>query len=107
MKILNWPRANFLAAAEKLGMTTEQMNEFNSYFDVMNFSEHVTVPGHLAQLEDTTDPTRTNLAPFNLLDKVKAEDKVYIINPFLGHATPADWGTKYMEFFKKYSQVVM
>lgn len=103
MKIVNWPRANFLAAAEKLGMTTEQMNEFNSYFDVMNFSEHVTCPViSCFSLQDTTDPTRTNLAPFNLLDKVNAEDKVYTINPFLGHATPADWGSKYMAFFKKY-----
>ena len=103
MKIVNWPRANFLAAAEKLGMTTVQMNEFNSYFDVMNFSEHVTCPViSCFSLQDTTDPTRTNLAPFNLLDKVNAEDKVYIINPFLGHATPADWGSKYMAFFKKY-----
>ena len=103
MKIVNWPRANFLAAAEKLGMKTEQMNEFNSYFDVMNFSEHVTCPViSCFSLQDTTDPTRTNLAPFNLLNKVKAEDKIYIINPFLGHATPADWGNKYMEFFKKY-----
>ena len=103
MKIVNWPRANFLAAAENLKMTTEQMNGFNAYYDVMNFSEHVTCPViSCFSLQDTTDPTRTNLAPFNLLDKVKAEDKVYIINPFLGHATPADWGTKYMEFFKKY-----
>ncbi len=103
MKIVNWPRANFLKAAEKLGMTTEQMNEFNSYFDVMNFSEHVTCPViSCFSLQDTTDPTRTNLAPFNLLTNVKAEDKVYIINPFLGHATPAEWGTKYMDFFKKY-----
>lgn len=92
-----------MKAAENLGMTTEQMNEFNSYYDVMNFSEHVTCPViSCFSLQDTTDPTRTNLAPFNLLDKVKAEDKVYIINPFLGHATPADWGNKYMEFFKKY-----
>lgn len=103
MRIVNWPRANFLAAADKLGMTTEQMNEFNSYFDVMNFAEHVTCPViSCFSLQDTTDPTRTNLAPFNLLDKVKAEDKVYIINPFLGHATPSDWGKKYMSFFEKY-----
>ncbi len=103
MKIVNWPRANFLAAADKLGMTTEQMNEFNSYFDVMNFAEHITCPViSCFSLQDTTDPTRTNLAPFNLLDKVKAEDKVYIINPFLGHATPSDWGKKYMAFFEKY-----
>ena len=103
MKIVNWPRANFLAAAKKLEMTTAEMNEFNAYYDVMNFSEHVTCPViSCFSLQDTTDPTRTNLAPFNLLYKVKAEDKVYIINPFLGHGTPADWGNKYMEFFKKY-----
>ena len=108
MKIVNWPRANFLAAAEKLGMTTEQMNEFNAYYDVMNFSEHVTCPViSCFSLQDTTDPTRTNLAPFNLLTNVKAEDKVYIINPFLGHATPANWTTKYMDFFKKYYVVTL
>ena len=103
MRIVGWPRDNFLAAAEKLGMTREQMNEFNSYFDVMNFSEHVTCPViSCFSLQDPVDPTRTNLAPFNLLSKVKAEDKVYIINPFLGHATPADWGSRFMKFFEKY-----
>ena len=103
MRIVNWPRANFLAAKEKLGMTDDEMNTFNAYFDVMNFASRVTCPViSCFSLQDTTDPVRTNLAPFNLLDKVKEGDKVYIINPFLGHATPAGWGKWYMEFFEKH-----
>lgn len=103
MRIVNWPRANFLAAKEKLGMTDDEMNTFNAYFDVMNFASRVTCPViSCFSLQDTTDPVRTNLAPFNLLDKVKEGDKVYIINPFLGHATPAGWGKRYMEFFEKH-----
>ena len=104
MKIVNWPRANFLAAKEKLGMTDEEMNTFNSYFDVMNFASHINCPTITSfSLQDTTDPAHTNVAPFNLLINVKSEDKKYIINPFLGHATASDWGTKYLEFFKKYT----
>ena len=84
-------------------MSDAGMNSFNAYFDVMNFSDHITCPVITCfSLQDTTDPARTNLAPFNLLNKVKDNDKVYIINPFLGHATPADWGKKYMTFFEKY-----
>lgn len=104
MKIVNWPRANFLAAKERLGMTDEEMNEFNAYYDVMNFASHVNCPTITSfSLQDTTDPAHTNVAPFNLLINVKSEDKQYIINPFLGHATASDWGTKYLEFFKKYT----
>lgn len=104
MKIVNWPRANFLAAKEKLGMTDDEMNEFNAYYDVMNFASHINCPTITSfSLQDTTDPAHTNVAPFNLLINVKSEDKQYIINPFLGHATASDWGTKYLEFFKKYT----
>ena len=100
---MNWARANFLAAKAKLGMNDDEMNRFNAYFDVMNFSTHITCPVITCfSLQDTTDPTRTNLAPFNLLSQVKSEDKVYIINPFLGHATPAEWNKRYLAFFEKY-----
>ena len=104
MKIVNWPRANFLAAKEKLGMTDEEMNTFNAYYDVMNFASHVNCPTITSfSLQDTTDPAHTNVAPFNLLVNVKSEDKKYVINPFLGHATASDWGNVYLEFFKKYT----
>ena len=103
MKIVNWPRANFLAAKEKLGMTDDEMNEFNAYYDVMNFASHINCPTITSfSLQDTTDPPHTNVAPFNLLINVKSEDKRYVINPFLGHGTASDWGTTYLEFFKKY-----
>ena len=103
MRIVNWPRANFLAAKENLGWTTEQMNEFNSYYDVMNFSEHISCPVITSfSLQDATDPARTNLAPYALLTKVAAADKQYVINSFLGHATSSTWKSEYMAFFEKY-----
>lgn len=104
MKIVNWPRANFLAAKEKLGMTDDEMNTFNAYYDVMNFADHVNCPTITSfSLQDTTDPPHTNIAPFNLLVNVAADDKAYVINPFLGHATAADWSTRYLDFFKRYT----
>ena len=103
MRIVTWPRNNFIAAKENLGMTDDEMNEFNAYFDVMNFSEHVTCPVITCfSLQDTTDPVRTNLAPYNLLTNVADGDKQYIINQYLGHSTPSTWGSEYMKFFEKY-----
>lgn len=103
MKIVNWPRANFIAAKDKLGMSDEQMNTFNAYYDVMNFAEHISCPCITSfSLQDTTDPPHTNIAPFNLLNHVAAADKAYIINPFLGHGTASNWGNVYMDFFKRY-----
>lgn len=102
MRIVNWPRAKFLAAAEKLNMTTEQMNQFNSYYDVKNFAPYISCPViSNFSLQDATDPTRTNIAPY-LLVKTPAADKSYYVNNFLGHATAYDFGTQYMKFFKLY-----
>lgn len=44
MRIVNWPRAKFLDAAKNLNMTTEQMNQFNSYYDVKNFAPYISCP---------------------------------------------------------------
>lgn len=78
-------------------------NTFNVYYDVLNFAEHVSCPCITSfSLQDTTAPPHTNVAPFNLLKSVDEADKEYIINPFLGHGTASDWGTKYMDFFKRY-----
>lgn len=102
MRIVNWPRAKFLAAAKQLGMTTEQMNEFNAYYDVKNFAPYISCPViSNFSLQDTTDPTRTNIAPYLLLATPEA-DKRYYVNNFLGHATASDFGTRYMSFFEKY-----
>lgn len=52
-------------------------------------------------LQDTTDPPRGNIAPFNLVSTPLA-DKEYIVNPFLGHSTHASWADDYMRFFKSH-----
>lgn len=103
MKIVNWPRAKFLAAQETKGMTDDERDAFNAYYDVMNFSERITCPVITSfSLQDVTDPPHTNIAPYNLLTNVADADKEYIINAFLGHATASDWSAKYLAFFKKH-----
>ncbi len=103
MKIVNWPRQKFLDAQEALGWTDEERDAFNSYFDTKNFAKWVTCPVITNfSLQDTTDPAHTNIAPYNLLQNVEKEDNRYIINPFLGHGTPADWTQTYMDFFGNY-----
>lgn len=104
MKIVNWPRAKFIAARDNKGMTDDEMNAFNAYYDVMNFSEHIACPVITSfSLQDRTDPPHTNIAPFNLLTNVATADKEYIINPFLGHATASDWSSRYLSFFKQHA----
>lgn len=100
MEIVNWPRAKFMIAQKNLGWTDAQRDAFNSYYDTKNFTDRVTCPViSCFSLQDTTDPTHTNIAPYNLLT---TKDKEYIINPFLGHATPSEWPTRYFAFFQKY-----
>ena len=103
MKIVDWPRAKFLAAQKRLNYTDEQRDVFNSYFDVKNFSSHITCPVITNfSLQDRTDPPHTNIAPYNLLTSVGNADKTFCINPYLGHGTPASWNATFMAFFRKY-----
>lgn len=103
MKMVSWPSSNFKAAQAKLGWTDEQRDAFNSYYDTKNFVSRITCPVFTnVSLQDPTDPTHTNMAPYNLLTNVPATDKEYLINPFKGHATADNWATLYMEFFNKH-----
>ena len=103
MRIVNWPRQKFLDAQAALGWSDKERDEFNSYYDTMNFAERVNCPVITNfSLQDTTDPAHTNIAPYNLLQNAEKADNRYIINPFLGHGTPADWTQTYMDFFENY-----
>lgn len=103
MRIVSWPRDNFLAAQAAKGWTDAERDAFNSYYDTMNFSSRITCPVTTNfSLQDTTDPPHTNIAPFNLLTQVASKDKAYSINAFKGHATADDWNATYMAFFAKY-----
>ena len=103
MRIVNWPRQKFLDAQAALGWSDKERDECNSYYDTMNFAERVNCPVITNfSLQDTTDPAHTNIAPYNLLQNVEKEDNRYIVNPFLGHATPGDWTQTYMDFFEQY-----
>lgn len=117
-KIVSWPRNKFEACIEAWNNTSgisaltrdaagelsmDHVLDFLTYFDVKNFGPSVTCPVITNfSLQDTTDPPHVNVAPFNLLEKVDDKDKEYYVNPFLGHATAADWNKRYMEFFNRY-----
>lgn len=83
--------------------TWDKLFDFLSYYDVKNFAPYITCPVITNfSLQDTTDPTHTNIAPYLLLTQVDAADKAYSLNNFNGHAAAADFSTTYTAFFKKY-----
>lgn len=105
-EIVTWPTNVFVSNQTKLSWTDDQINTFNSYFDTKNFVSRITCPViSNFSLQDYTDAPHLNIAPYNLLTNVADEDKEYSINQFLGHATPSDWTTTYMNFFAKYLSV--
>ena len=101
---VGWPKnvfQNFLD--NNSDWTWNKLFDFLSYYDVKNFAPYITCPVVTNfSLQDTTDPTHTNIAPYLLLTQVAAADKAYSLNNFNGHAAAADFSTTYTAFFKKY-----
>ena len=101
---VGWPKnvfQNFLD--NNSDWTWDKLFDFLSYYDVKNFAPYITCPVVTNfSLQDTTDPTHTNIAPYLLLTQVDAADKAYSLNNFNGHAAAADFSTTYTAFFKKY-----
>ena len=112
MEIVGWPTNvfnNWINAAVEAGTyaTYEEgkaaLLRHQSYFDTKNFAPYITCPVTTNfSLQDQTDGPHLNIAPYNLLTQVAAEDKTYSINPFNGHAAASDWNTTYMNFFNSY-----
>lgn len=101
---VGWPKnvfQNFLD--NNADWTWDKLFDFLTYYDVKNFAPYITCPVVTNfSLQDTTDPTHTNIAPYLLLTQVDAADKAYSLNNFNGHAAAADFSTTYTAFFKKY-----
>lgn len=96
-KVAAWPANQILPLAAANGISEEDMLVRLSYFDVKNFAPLVTCPVTTnLSLQDTTDPPHVGFAPFNLLN---VDDKEYLVNSLLGHATAPDWSARYMKFF--------
>lgn len=105
VKIVSWPGNVFTTKQAELGMSDEEMWQFLSFYDVRNLATMVTCPVITSfSLQDRTDPPHINVAPFNNIDRASFadDDLQYVVNPFLGHATAADWKSRYMAFFEKY-----
>ena len=108
MEIVGWPTNvfnNWINAAVEAGTYADYetgkqaLLTHQSYFDTKNFVERINCPVITNfSLQDQTDGPHLNIAPYNLL---KVTDKQYSINPFNGHAAPADWNTTYMAFFRE------
>lgn len=105
-KIVNWPKSVFDAYLSANPSVTEaELYDFLSLYDVMNLAAFVECPVITSfSLQDRTDPPHINVAPFNNVPrgKVGEDDLKYVVNPFLGHGTAADWKSRYMEFFNSY-----
>ncbi|MGN0281811.1 MAG: acetylxylan esterase [Prevotella sp.] len=101
---VDWPKNVFQNFIDNnADWTWDKLFEFLSYYDVKNFAPYITCPVITNfSLQDTTDPTHTNIAPYLLLTQVDAADKAYSLNNFNGHAAAADFSTTYTAFFKKY-----
>lgn len=98
-KVAAWPANQILPLAEQNGISEADMLARLSYFDVKNFAHMIQCPVTTnLSLQDTTDPARVGFAPFNLLE---VNNKEYLVNPLLGHATAPDWGKRYMDFFER------
>lgn len=101
-KIVDWPASSFKAAANKAGMTSEQMYAFLSYYDTKNFATRISCAVLATSgLLDGTCPPHTNIAPFNNL-LTPAADKEYHFYPNMTHDYPKNWYSMIEEFRKKY-----
>lgn len=105
VKIVSWPGNVFATKQAETGMSDDEMWHFLSFYDVRNLAPMVTCPVITSfSLQDRTDPPHINVAPFNNIDRsaLNDDDLQYVVNPFLGHGTAADWKSRYMAFFEKY-----
>lgn len=99
-KVGAWPANYAEQQRQRLGITEDAMYAFLSYFDTKNLAPYVSCPVTTSiGLQDPVCPPRTNFAPYNHFGST---EKAYIVNPTLQHATPDNWYTIYMDFFKKH-----
>lgn len=112
MEIVGWPTNvfnNWINAKVADGTYSDYetgkaaLLRHQSYFDTKNFASRITCPVITNfSLQDNTDGPHLNIAPYNLLVNVAADDKEYSINQFKGHSAKDGWSTDYMAFFQKY-----
>lgn len=99
-KVGAWPGNYAEQQRQSLGITEDEMYAFLSYFDTKNLAPYVSCPITTSiSLQDPVCPPRTNFDPYN---HVASTEKAYVVNPTLQHATPANWYTIYMDFFKRH-----
>lgn len=101
--LVSWPAGPILSAAQKEGISDEDLYETLSYFDVKNFTDRIECPVLMAiGLQDAVCPPHTNLAGYN---HVKSE-KSWICYPSTGHNVweQPGWLEEKQRFFSRHSE---
>lgn len=103
IRLAQWPENRFAAKRAVTGMTTEEMLDWLSYFDVKNLAPRVTCPVITnLSLQDTTDPPHVGMAAYNLMGTPSPADRPLIINPLLGHRPAPDWSDTFLRFLRSH-----
>lgn len=99
-QITAWPGTEFIKQKELLGMTDEEMYKMLSYFDMKNLATMIHCPVYMNfSLHDDMCPPYTNWVFYNNL---ASTEKKYLNNPTLGHQTPDNWWSEFLDFFADY-----
>lgn len=96
--IAPWPSQPVLQAADRLGVSREELFRTLSYFDVKNFTDRITCPVLMGfGLQDDVCPPHTNFAGYNMI----TSSKTYVTFPLAGHhvETEAGWWAARDAFF--------
>ncbi len=91
-KIVNWPAYPVKQEAERLGLTSEQVYDNLTYFDIKNLARRITCPVMMGiGLQDPTCPPHTNMASYALITSPKS----LTIYPLCGHTVDySDWNPR-------------
>lgn len=98
-EIVSWPGDMVKAKAEELDLTTEELYNNLSYFDIKNLTPWIKVPVLMGVgLQDPTCPPHTNFAAYNNL----TSPKEFVIYPLCGHTVDySDWNPRRENFFRE------
>lgn len=99
--LAGWPGDPIEAAAQKAGMSEEEMFKVLSYFDIKNFTDRIQCPVIMAiGLQDDVCPPHTNFAGYNHI----LTEKSWICYPEAFHNVwqQEGWPIAKEDFFEKY-----
>lgn len=101
LQLMAWPASDAIKLKTKLGWTEERMYKMLSYFDLKNLATMISCPVILNfSLQDNLCPPHCSSVFYNNL---ASQEKQAITNATLGHETPDNWWSQFINFFASYT----